>query len=173
MTLVETYKTKFVTMTFMMISALFATAGCNEPPASISTPVNSLEIAEVTATSDDLSVTLRLPRKQYTLGDELPVMMFAANRGSDGIRLSSSTSAPYQLFLEQATPLGWEIFKTYPEASAMVLSEWTLMPGENRTIQTKLLVERDWPTLENLRLRACLPSRPDVAPAVHIEVTPE
>ena len=125
------------------------------------------------AEKNGLTVSLRLPKSRYTPGEDIPVTILATNRSRDGIRFRSSTSAPFQIALERSTPLGWDPMKIYPETSAMVLSEWTLAPGEQRTIETKLLVERDWPTYEDLRLRVTLPGRDDVTPAVHIEIAPE
>jgi hypothetical protein len=148
-------------------------AGCEEQNASQSQPPSVSRIAVASATGKDLAVTLRLPKNRFAVGEDVPVMIIANNLGKEGLRFSASTSAPYHIRLEKAAPLGWEVVKTYPEASAMILAEWVLMPGEKRTIQTKLLVERNWPTYENLRLRVNLPGRDDVAPAVHIEVTPK
>lgn len=149
--------------------------GCSQPQAdsSPSQPPSVSTATIASAEGRDLSVTLRLPKSQYLPGEDVPVTIIANHRGREGLRFSASTSAPYQMQLQRATPLGWETVKTYPEASAMVLMEWTLHPNEKRTIRTKLRVERDWPTYENLRLRVNLPGRSDVAPFVHIEVTPK
>lgn len=159
---------------FCLIAPLFSITllGCGEQKASNPTPPSVNDAAVASATAKDLTVSLRLTKSRYTIGEDVPVTILATNHSREGIRFSSSTSAPYKIRLEQSTPMGWEVLKIYPEASAMVLSEWSLQPGEQRTITTKLRVERDWPTYENLRLRVHLPGRPDVAPAVHIEVTP-
>jgi hypothetical protein len=158
----------------LLLLALVCVVGCEEPKTtSPSQPPSVSTAAIANASGKDLSVTLRLPKSQFTIGEDVPVMIIAYNRGREGLRFSASTSAPYHIRLEESTPLGWEVVKSYPEASAMILSEWTLQPGEKRTIQTKLQVDRDWPTYEDLRLRVHLPGRTDVAPFVHIEVTPE
>ncbi|MBN1553602.1 MAG: hypothetical protein JXA11_02570 [Phycisphaerae bacterium] len=148
-------------------------SGCGEQRIYPSPPSSVSQAAVASAEGKDLAVTLRLPKSQFAPGEEVPITILATNRGRDGLRFSASNSAPYQIRLEKYTPLGWEVVKTYPEASAIVLAEWVLQPGEKRTIGTKLLVEPDWPTYENLRLRVNLPGRTDVAPFVQIEVTPE
>lgn len=145
--------------------------GCDGPASSKSAPAISQTVT-ASAEGRDLTVALRLPKSQFVPGEDVPITIIAINRGQDGLRFSDQTSAPYRIRLERSTPLGWVIIKTYPEAAAMVLAEWSLRPGEKRTIQTKLLVEPDWPTYEDLRLRVNLPGRADVAPFVHIEVTP-
>jgi len=159
-------------ITILILSVLVLLIGCDTPSASESQPPSVSQVAIASAEGKDLAVTVRLPKSQYVIGEDVPVTIIAINRSREGLRFSASTSAPYQIRLETSTPMGWEVFKTYPEASAMVLAEWSLRPGEKRTIQTKLLVERDWPTYKDLRLRVNLPGRPDIAPYVHIEVTP-
>ncbi len=164
--------------TLFLLSALalplaMLPAGCGEPSASSSTPPAVSDAVFATARAKDLFVQLQLPKSHYVIGEEIPVTIFVMNLSQDGLKFSSSSGAPYRIRLERATPMGWEVVKEYPLASAMVLVEWSLTQGESRTIETKLPVERDWPTYENLRLRANLPNRPNVAPAVHIEVTPK
>lgn len=156
----------------LVLFFLLLSAGCAPRGVASSAPAPVSEIVHAGAEGRDLFVSLRLPKSRFVPGEEVPLTIVARNRGRKGLRFTSRTSAPYRLRLEKMTPLGWETIQTYPESAARVLSEWSLRPGETRTIETKLLVERNWPTYENLRLRVNLPGRPDVAPFVHLEVAP-
>jgi len=163
----------FFTVVILALSLAVLVTGCYPSAVSSSMPSSVGDVVFATARAKDLFVQLELPKSHYTLGEEVPVTILVMNLNQEGLKFSSSTGAPYRIRLERATPMGWEVVKEYPSAAAMVMVEWSLAQGESRIIETKLPVERDWPTYEDLRLRVCLPSHPDVAPAVHIEVTPE
>ena len=142
-------------------------------PQTVNTAPPQINSAvKASAENSDLIVSIRLPKSRFVIGEDVPITIVATNRSKGGLRFSNSTSAPYRIHLEKTTPLGWTTVKTYPEAAAMVLVEWSIPPGQHRTIHTTLIAERDWPTYENLRLRANLPGRPDVAPFVYLEVVP-
>ncbi len=104
------------------------------------------------------------------MGDEVPVTIEVTNRGAESVCFRRRTSAPYRIQLLRRSETGWTAIKTYPASAAMVLREWTLPAGQSRTFETRLPVEPDWPTYENLRLCVRLTGRARLAPFVHIEV---
>lgn len=128
-------------------------------------PINTVEV-------DGLSVSVEIPKRNFNTGETFVATVTAENRTKMPIEIIARTGAPVYLRLWRHTGLTWQEVKRYPEAATMVMSPWTLAPGDRRVFVRQLLVEPDWPTAELLRLTAELNGRDEVAPALVIEIHP-
>ncbi|HDY64808.1 MAG TPA: hypothetical protein ENH84_01070 [Phycisphaerae bacterium] len=143
--------------------------GC-APPEPASVQPSPPDTTTATASAVDLRVTIHLPKTTFTPGDEFRIKITATNRTPRGVRIKSGSGAPYYIHLLQHKDAGWKQIKTYPSSSMMEMVEWVIPPHETRTFDPVLIVEPDWPTYENLRLKVNLNGRADVAPFLNIEV---
>ena len=128
-------------------------------------PVNTVEV-------DGLSVSVEILKRDFNIGETFVATVTAENRTKMPIEIIARTGAPVYMRLWRHTGLTWQEVKRYPEAATMVMSPWTLAPGDRRVFARQLVVEPDWPTAELLRLTAELNGRDEVAPALVIEVHP-
>ena len=144
--------------------------GCSTPEPSPVQVTPKLDTTTVTASADDLQLTIHLPQTTFAPGDKFPVKIVATNKTSQGIRIKAATSAPYYIYLLQYKDASWKRIKTYPSASAIVATQWVIPPHGTRTFVPVLTVEPDWPMYENLRLVVSLNGREDVAPFFNIEI---
>ena len=135
------------------------------------------------AAGDGLSLTVRLPRTGFLVGERFEAVLVARNDGYRTIEVQARSSAPVYAVVQRHTGGDWEgssrrsmsrrgpeAVKRYPQAAVMFLNNWTLAPGQQRTFVLGLAVEPDWPVAEPLRLAFELNGRRDVSPAVPIFV---
>ncbi len=69
--------------------------------------------------------------------------------------------------------VGWELLKEYPALALPVRSEWQLPPHGQRVFQLTVPVEPNWPTAENILLRAVLNNGPEAEPGVLVDIEPQ
>jgi hypothetical protein len=162
-------------MLLLLGAAMLAAFGCEASDPSTSadlSPVTPGRGNTASASDEELTVSIHLPKTRFVSGESLSLTIVATNRSDKGIRLRGTTTAPYLVRIARLGAVGWRKVRVYPEAAAPVLSEWVIPPGGSRTFKTVLTVEPDWPTYENLRLETHLAGRESVRPFVHFEITP-
>ena len=125
------------------------------------------------AVSRGLAVTLKLPARSFTVGEQFEVVLIAENTTGEAIRIDARSASPYFLRVWRETSVGWEQVRRYPQVDLAVMSPWTLEAGARRQFAgVKLKVEPDWPRGEMLRITGELNSRPDARPAVLVIIEP-
>jgi hypothetical protein len=145
--------------------------GCGNDNA-VKTPPLASELSDV-ASSDGLSVEMRVFKKYYEPGDKLTVVVTAGNLTDRPIRIQARSQALVFVEVQRYQNAHWARVKRYPEAAAMALRNWTLPAGETRQWTYPLDVGPDWPSAEELRLQAWLNGRPEIAPTVKVQIVPE
>jgi hypothetical protein len=119
-----------------------------------------------------LTVRVKVPQRYYLPGQVVRAQVIAVNNSTEPIEIQSRSAALAKIDLRRFTGIRWETFKRYPQAAAMVITPWTLPPGQSRVFDLALTVGEDWPVAETIRLRGWLNGRDDLKPTVEIEVTP-
>lgn len=157
---------KNLILTIVLVASMTA-AGCTK----------SLAPDEIDPTargvSRGLAVTLKLPARSFDVGESFEVTLIAENTTDAPIEVDARSASPYFLRVWRDTSIGWVQVKRYPQVDLMVMSPWTLGPGERREFAgIKLEVEPDWPQGEVLRITGELNSRPDARAAVPIIIEP-
>lgn len=145
------------------LAVLSLLAGCQTPPLAAG------DNAAVVC-SDTLQMSMQLGARTFTVGQTLPVTIKVRNVSGSPVTIQAKSGAPVYIHLSRRLPLFEEEFKTYPEASSMVMDLWTLMPGETRTFDLTLPVEADWPKNEPIHLVGELNGVTGLSPAIVVTV---
>ncbi len=122
--------------------------------------------------SADLSAIMVIPKTVFHWGDALPVHIIITNTGDKPVTIQPPSGAPAYVSLSRVGRLYTEMLKRYPEFPTVSMSPYTLAPGESRTFRLDLVVGRDWPTHEKLRLVSEISGRNDIAVPLMIMVLP-
>jgi hypothetical protein len=133
-----------------------------EPPAG----------AHTAQAKDGLIVSLVLADDDLQPGQTLIATLRAENTSREPIRITSHRATLWTLELLTDHGRGWDIVKTYPEASLTVMKTWTLGPGASRHWTVELPVTKEWNTFRPTAVRGFLNGRDQTAPQVHINVQP-
>ncbi len=126
-----------------------------------------------TASAGELSLTVQAERRVLRTGERLAVDVTVANRGSGPVEIVSPNAARLLATVwakYDETGSTWEKVKTYPQAAAMVVTPWTLRPGESFRRTMHLPVEPDWPGEERLRLTVTVNGLDDLTAETFLRV---
>lgn len=152
---------------------LLLTACQSEAPAPSRPAPPPTNATTATDHADGLALTLDLPAETFRTGETFQARIVARNTTDKDIDIQARSAAPVYLHVNAHDGVSWKRVETYPQAAAMVLSDWPLPAGQERTFTRTLRVEPSWPTGKLLRLQAELNGRDDVNPFVTIEVLPK
>jgi hypothetical protein len=148
-------------------------SACQPEPTAPDRPAPPVpDATTATGRAKALALTLDLPAHTFRTGQTFQARIVASNTTDIPINIHARTAAPFYLHVYAHDGGSWQRVETYPQAAAMVLSDWTLPAGQERTFTPTLRVEPSWPTGKLLRLEAVLNGRDDVNPFVTIEVLP-
>jgi hypothetical protein len=154
-----------------LCAAFVISSGCHQP--NDPSPRNVHELID-SAGADGLTVRVKVPKAFYLPGQIVNVEVTAVNNTSEAIDIQSRSSALVKADVRTYDGVRWKTVKTFPEAAAMVITPWTLEPGQSRTFPPlSLEISKDWPTAETLRLRGWINGREDLKPTVEIRIVPE
>ncbi|MBS3821444.1 MAG: hypothetical protein GVY16_07860 [Planctomycetes bacterium] len=157
----------------LLLILILATGGCQTgnqtAPRGPVAPAIDDEDTSV-AEKDGLFLVLDLPKAQFQPGETFTATIMATNASDQPVDIEATSSALYTIHLWRPDTGQWQRFKTYPEMGAMVITPWTLQPGETRTFTPTLTVESEWPSYELIRVQAELSAVPDLNPHVDVEV---
>lgn len=121
------------------------------------------ELAERNTVSEDgVELTIALAQRELQHGQAIKVGVLVQNATTQDITVKADSEALCKISLWRHTWLGWERMETWPESAMEIRSDWILKAGQSRTFQQSLLVGKDWPTHEPLRLTAELAGKPDL-----------
>jgi hypothetical protein len=123
--------------------------------------------------NDSIELGLAVARRTFGIGDAFDVTVRARNISKQPITIRARSGAPVYLHVNRFSAMGEDEFKTFPEAATMVMSAWTIQPGEERTFVLTLTVEADWPRNETLKLIAELNGYPGLMPFTTIRILPQ
>jgi len=152
-----------IAATLLCLALPAALAGCTQQTLD-DRPVNAVR-------KGDLDVRIELPRRHYLVGETMDVTVTAHNHGDQPVFVPAGSGAKVLVRVYCHAGTGWELAKRYPQAATMVISPWSLAPGETAgPFVLKVPVEPDWPTHEILRVTGELNGLPDVAPGVAVTV---
>ncbi len=153
----------------MKSAAALATAAIALGLAACAKPPTSPNVGQ--AASGELSLKLTVDKTAVHIGDELHITLTAQNNGLSPINITSRSGALMLVTLwEYDKVRGWVRVKQYPEASTFQLVPWRLKARSERTFESDIPVEQDWPTDRMLRLTAELNGQPQLRPYVMITV---
>jgi len=147
------------------LAMLSAAGGCG--------PKKDLHVADTmhkVVEGDGLSVAIKLPRRDLTVGEKLHVSVTATNTSDKPITIHAPTGAPVLVRVLRRTLLGEEEVKYYPRSATGNILSWTLPPGVSRPFTLIIPVEPDWPAEEVLYVSAELNGHPEIAPALFVTV---
>ena len=126
-----------------------------------------------TLTLDGLSVSIELPGRTFTVGEQFKVVLTAYNTTNKPMEILADNGSLIYVRIWRRTGEVWEDVKTYPTATIDVKSPWTLDPHTTRSFTMELTVEPDWPRGEILRVTGELNGRTEVSPGLTVEVNPQ
>ena len=149
-----------------LLSASMLVGGCGffRGPAE---SVGSIETN--TVEGGGMALTIELPKRRFTPGENINIRIIARNTGKKAIAFESPTSALYKVTIFRMTPLGWRWVNQYPQAAMKVRTTWELQPGQTVRYNQVIPVGRDWPVGEPLQLVAELVGGPDLKCPMIIE----
>jgi len=150
----------------LLLSALLLVGGCGlfRGPAK---PVGTIQTN--TVEGGGMALTIELPKRRFTPGENINIRIIARNTGKEPIVFESPTIALYKVTIFRKTPLGWRWVNQYPQASLKVLTTWELQPDRTVRYNQVIPVGRDWPMGEPLQLVAELVGRPSLKCPMIIE----
>jgi len=148
----------------VFLLALGSPTGCRK--VELDTPLRS------SVQTDGLSVSIEIPKRVLDLGEDLQVIVAAANVTGRPIRIIADTRALVYVKIWRHTGLDWEEVKRYPQAATMVMTPWSIEGGSERRFVMLLTVEPDWPTGEVLAMTGELNGWEQAIPQVKLEVAP-
>ena len=120
-----------------------------------------------------VQVIMEVPAPQFRIGDQVPVTVRARNTTDKPISIVSEGRNLVRVKLYRTFGVGWELLKEYPALALPVRSEWQLPPHGQRVFQLTVPVEPNWPTAENILLRAVLDNGPEAEPGVLVDIEPQ
>lgn len=123
--------------------------------------------------ADGLELRMELPKARYRIGEKVHLTIRATNLTERPIRVVSEGRDLVRVQAYCDRGLGWEQFRQFPAMDIPVRIPWTLAPGEGREWKLTLTVEPDWPSAQQVMLKAALNSGPDANPSVIVEIHPK
>lgn len=161
---------KHMTLVMLLLAACLSACQPDDPEATTPFPPAVEDEDTSVASQDGVYLVLDLPKTQFVPGESFTATVLIENQSDHMLQIEASSSALCKLHLMRPYITQWDTFKTYPEAAAMVITPWTLRPGERRTFAMPLTVEKDWPTYELIRMQAQINGLDDLETHVDIEV---
>ena len=152
--------------------AIVPTASGCRPPQKPRVAGRGPSPAANTVSAGQLTLTIHVPKRDFALGEEVPVTVVARNLAKKPVRFTAPTNTICLLRIWRHNGLAWEHVKRYPPAEMRTQLPWKLDAQSSRTINRRVVVEPDWPTGEVLRLTAELNGRGKLAPGVSIRIRP-
>ena len=149
--------------------SLLMVAGCQS--GMDASGAGSLAAANV-AKGKAMDVSIRLPRRQWKIGETIPVEVVAVNTTGSPIDIASPTGAPVFVRIMRPSRMSLEQVHVYPTAATSNILNWTLPARGSRTFKLMVPVEPDWPVAEMLYISAELNGYPQYCPSVMITVEP-
>ena len=119
-----------------------------------------------------MDVSIRLPGRNWKIGDLMPVEVAAVNTTGSPIDIASPTGAPVLVRIMRPSKMSFEQVRVYPTAATSNILNWTLPTRGSRTFKLMVPVEPDWPVAEILYVSAELNGYPQYSPSVAITVEP-
>jgi hypothetical protein len=119
-----------------------------------------------------IDVSIRLPRRQWRIGETMPVEVAAVNTTGSPIDIASPTGAPVFVRIMRPSSMSFEQVHVYPTAATANILNWTLPARGVRTFRLMVPVEPDWPVAELLYVSAELNGYPQYSPSAAISVEP-
>ena len=148
----------------LVLAGMILNGGCGSGEIATTPTSSTVEV-------DGFSVSLDIPARTLTRGESFSVTVTATNSTKRPMQIVSTSGTPVYVRISRHTGLVWEVVKTYPEASTMIMNPWTLDRESSRSFVMQLTVEPDWPRGEPLRLTAEINGRSEIAPGITVEVT--
>ena len=155
----------------VLLFASLLVGGCTffRKPAEPAEPAAAIETN--TVEGGGMALTIELPKRCFTPGENINIRIIARNTGKKTIVFESPASALYKVTIFRMTPLGWRWVNQYPQATMKVRTTWKLQPGRTVRYNQVIPVGRDWPMGEPLRLVAELVGAPDLKCPMIISAT--
>jgi len=155
----------------VLLSASLFAGGCAlfRGPAKPVAPAAAIETN--TVEGGGMALTIELPKRHFTAGENINIRIIASNTGAKAIVFDSHTSALYKVTIYRMTPGGWRWVNQYPQAAMKLRTTWKLEPGQTARYNQVVPVGRDWPMGEPLRLVAELVGAPDLRCPMIISAT--
>jgi len=120
----------------------------------------------------DMAVSIRLPKRQWKIGETMPVEVAAVNTTGSPIDIVSPTGAPVLVRIMRPSRMSFEQVHVYPTGATSNILNWILPAKGGRTFKLMVPVEPDWPVAELLYVSAELNGYPQNSPRVAITVEP-
>ncbi len=147
--------------------SLLTVAGC-QPEMDMSGAASQAATKVVKGKAMDVSI--RLPKREWTVGDTIPVDVAAVNTTGAPVDIASPTGAPVLVRIMRPSKMSFEQVHVYPTAATSNILNWTLPAKGTRTFKLMIPVEPDWPVAEILYISAELNGYPQHSPSVAITV---
>jgi hypothetical protein len=120
---------------------------------------------------ESMSVTIELPKRRFSVGENINLRIIARNTGDQNIAFTSDTTALYKVTIFRMTALGWRWVNQYPQAAMKVEKKWTLQSGQTVKYNQVIPVGRDWPMDEALKMVVELEGGPELKCPMIISAT--
>jgi len=154
---------------WLCVSMLGSGCGFLRGPAQPTVPAAPIETN--TVEGEGMSLTIELPKRHFTTGENINIRIIAHNTGEKAIVFESHTSSLYKVTIYRMTSAGWRWVNQYPQAAMKLRTTWKLQPGQTVRYNQVVPVGRDWPMGEPLRLVAELAGAPEVKCPMIISAT--
>jgi hypothetical protein len=148
--------------------SLLTVAGCQPGMDAIGAGSAAVNVAKGKA----MDVSISLPKRQWKIGDTIPVEVVAVNTTGSPIDIASPTGAPVLVRVARPSRMSFEQVRVYPAGATSNILNWTLPARGSRTFTLMVPVEPDWPVAESLYISAELNGYPQYSPSVAITVEP-
>ena len=149
--------------------SLLMAAGCQP---KMDAPGSEQAVTKV-AKGKAMDVSITLPRRQWTVGETMPVEVAAVNTTGSPVDIASPTGAPVLVRIMRPSRMSFEQVHVYPVSATSNILNWTLPANGVRTFKLMVPVEPDWPVAEILYVSAELNGYPQYSPSVMITVEPQ
>jgi hypothetical protein len=119
-----------------------------------------------------LELEARILNTVLVKGTTAKVTALVRNTTDQPITIQATNSAKVLVKIYEPSGMAegsWRLVKTYPEAAAMVITNWTLSPEQYREFTLPLKVEPDWPSEKELRLEVIV-NGADLSASIPVEV---
>lgn len=138
-----------------------------QPRQAASRPAPATRTARV-----DMALSLELPKRRFTMGEEFKIRLTARNISNRTVRIPVRPGGPIKVRIWRQVALGWDEIRVYPQAHRVTTHPWQLEPGQERSFEMVLTVEPDWPTHDTVAVLAELNGRPDLRARDTIRIAP-
>ena len=122
--------------------------------------------------SDGLVVELSLPKVVLTVGERVQATVTAMNESSKPITIRAESGAPAYLRVWRKAGWAWDQVRRYPQWDLVQMNAWQLAPHSRRQFVISVVVEPDWPVLEQAKITGELNGRADVQAGVVVTILP-